>query len=1260
MNSPIDIDPLGPNAWLVDEYREQWEADPASVDERWQTYFSSANGAGSASDAAVPAQQPTAPATGSISAAAPPSVAAPATPAPASSAAAPSAPATAAATATAPAPTVATPASPTSAPSPAPTAPAASGGVEPQILRGVSSKIVENMELSLDVPTATSFRDVPAKLLEVNRKVMNGHLQRTARPKVSYTHIIGYAIVRAIADTLPAMNRTFARNADGQPTMTENEHVGLGLAIDLERNGKRTLVVPCIKNADTLNFAEFCAAYDDVVSRAKANKLTLDDYTGLTVSLTNPGTLGTRQSVPRLMPGQGVIVGVGSMDYPAEWAGADQRTVTTLGISKVMTLTSTYDHRVIQGAESGRFLQTVAKLLVGEDGYYERIFADIGVPYVAVQWRNDVTELHGEDEALDKQMGVATLINMYRTRGHLLASLDPLSVEAPDMHDELDPATYGLTIWDLDREFLTGSEKGPYARLGGQRRMPLGEILRVLRNAYCRTIGIEFMHISDVEQKRWIQERVEAEHAPMPFDQEMQLLRQLVKAEAFETFLATKYVGQKRFGLEGAESAIPILNSILNDAAEAGLDSAYLGMAHRGRLNVLVNVMGKSYGELFAEFEDYLDDESVQGSGDVKYHVGQKSEYVTASGATMPVTLAANPSHLEAVNPVVEGMARARMDSIPYDPERRYPVLPILVHGDAAFAGQGVVAETLNLSNIVGYKVGGTIHLVINNQLGFTTPPKSARSSEYCTDIAKTIQAPIFHVNSDDPEACMWVARLAFEYRQAFKRDVVIDMVCYRRHGHNEGDDPSYTQPEMYKRINALPSVRSLYTDRLERAGEKPGEIAAEAESVFKAELEAALKSTRDYVPTVTVAAEREPVVEVPDTQTAVSEATLGKIFEALNALPDGFTIHPKLAQQFQTRRKMFENDRQVDWALGEAFAFGTLLLEGKSVRLAGQDSRRGTFSHRHSTLVDNVNGDEFVPLAQLETNDHKLWIYDSLLSEYAALGFEYGYSVQDEDAMVMWEAQFGDFANGAQIIIDQFIVASEDKWKEHSALTLLLPHGYEGQGPEHSSARVERFVLLAADDNMSICNATSAAQFFHLLRRQSLRDVRTPLVVFTPKSGLRAKEYRSGVDELLSGTFQEVIADSSAPPADTVERVVLTFGKVGHEAIAHRNKVGAKAAVLRMDQIFPWPSSELASLLEQYPNCTDLVWLQEEPRNMGAWNGIKGYLFEELGDRYHIHQASRAAAGSPATGSKAIHVQEQAAILERAFGPIDGLHRPK
>jgi multifunctional 2-oxoglutarate metabolism enzyme len=764
---------------------------------------------------------------------------------------------------------------------------AAPAGEPGDPIRGAGAAIVANMERSLAVPTATSFRNVPAKLLEVNRKVINNYRGRSGQAKVSFTHIIGYAVVRAIADAVPVMKNGYLEGADGKPRVIRHPHVNMGLAVDVAKSdGSRTLVVPVLRDADTLDFAGFLAAYDDLVRKVKANKLTIDDFQGATVSLTNPGTIGTVQSVPRLMPGQGVIVGVGSIDYPAEFQGADERSLTQLGVSKVVTITSTYDHRIIQGAESGLFLKRVHELLLGEHGFYEQLFQSLAVPYEAVKWRQDVNPIDREEAMLHKQMQIATLIRVHRVRGHLIADLDPLRWKEPELPKELDPATYGLTIWDLEREFLTGG-------VGGRDRMTLGDLLGVLRDAYCRTIGIEYMHIQDTEEQRWIQSQVEGVQPELTKDEKYRVLERVNAAEAFEKFLATKYVGTKRFGLEGAESAIPVLDAILSRAADQGLESAVLGMAHRGRLNVLANVMGKSYDQIFKEFEGHVDPTTVQGSGDVKYHLGASGKYESPTGTDIRVELAANPSHLETVDPIVLGMVRAQQDQI--DPPWSFPALPILIHGDAAFAGQGVVYECLAMSDIMGYRVGGTIHLIINNQIGFTTSPEFSRSSLYCSDVAKTVQAPIFHVNGDDPEACVRVARMAYEYRQRFHKDVVIDMVCYRRFGHNEGDDPSYTQPLMYKAIAERRSVRKLYVETLVKRGDITLEEAEGALVDFHTKLQVALDETRAHAPeAVKVARPPRPVGVLPHIETGVDRSTLDTIFGHLTAYPDGLHRAPQ------------------------------------------------------------------------------------------------------------------------------------------------------------------------------------------------------------------------------------------------------------------------------------------------------------------------------------------------------------------------------
>jgi 2-oxoglutarate decarboxylase len=1118
-------------------------------------------------------------------------------------------------------------------------------------LRGVAARIVEAMETSLAVPTATSVRTVPARLLEVDRAVLNNHLRRRRRGgKVSFTHLIGFAVARALAAS-PGMRVTY-QEVGGRPHAVRHEHVNLGLAVDVKAadDGTRVLLVPNIKQADTLDFARFLAAYEALIRKARAGRLAVDDFAGTTVTITNPGTVGTVSSVPRLLSGQAAIVGVGAIDYPAEHQGADPARLAEIGVGKVLTLTSTYDHRVIQGAESGEFLARVHRLLLGEDGFYDDVFSAMGVPYVPVRWRRDANP-DDRLSAVEKQARVLQLVNMYRVRGHLLADLDPLEAKPPRMHQELDPATFGFTIWDLNRRFVTGG-------LAGERELELAEILSLLRDAYCRTATCEYMHISDPAQKHWIQERMEAAPDGIDAEDQARILHKLGEAEAFERFLHNKYTGHKRFSLEGAESLIPMLDELLDQAADAGVAEAVIGMSHRGRLNVLANTIGKSYAEIFHEFEGDIDPAHPEGTGDVKYHLGAAGKHVARSGRELAVSLASNPSHLESVNPVVEGIARAKQDQLgeAADAGRdqgRAPVLPLLLHGEAAFAGQGVVAETLNLSQLPGYSTGGTVHVIVNNQLGFTTSPDYGRSSTYASDVAKMIQAPIWHVNGDDPGACVRVARLAFAFRQAFGKDVVIDMWCYRRWGHNETDEPAFTQPLMYARIKQRPSVRKLYTETLVNRGDLSLEDAEKALEAFRARLQRAFDEVRgDERPPEIERTRPAPIAQDAEVRTAVDVGDLAALARELAQVPDGFHVHPKLTRWLEQRAHAVEADgRAVDFSLAEALAFATLLRAGTTVRLTGQDTRRGTFSHRHAVLVDQETGAQFVPLSRLGPG--RFYAEDSLLSEFAAMGFEYGYSVGDPDALVLWEAQFGDFVNGAQIIVDQFLVAAEDKWGQRSGLVLLLPHGYEGQGPEHSSARLERFLQLGAHDNLQVAVPSTAAQYFHLLRRQALRAVRKPLVALTPKSLLRLVAARSAGRELASGGFAEVAEDPARPDPGSVRRVLLCSGKVAHELFRRRDQDREGAAgveILRVEQLYPFPADRLRAILDARAG-TGWFWVQEEPENMGAWRFVKLLAERELG--LDLTPVTREEGAAPATGSSTVHQQEQDRLIDRAFAGL-------
>lgn len=1242
---------MGPNGWLVDEMRSSWLEDPNSVTDSWKAYFSS----GLISTSAVVftttsplfestsgvAAEPTTTSAASSRLAIDSLVTASPTPIPVATSAAVTSTSTDASSPT-------TNGSNGSASTVGASPRAASNGaapttaVVPEALRGVPARIVANMTQSLSVPTATSVRDVPAKLLEVERNIMNRFLARSRGGKVSFTHLIAYAIVKAL-DAVPAMRNTFSEDANGNPLISRNPHVNLGIAVDVAKaDGSRSLVVPAIKRANEMSFREFYDAYEQLIAKARVNKLTVDDMTGVTVSITNPGGLGTRHSVPRLMPGQAAIIGLGTIDFPAAFSSADPAKLAEIGISKVVTLTSTYDHRIIQGAESGLFLDRVQMLLEGRglgEEFYDQIFASMGVPYEPARWNRDSNATSSERNVAEKAAAIQELINAYRSRGHLISDLDPLDAKAPTMPAELDPITWDLSIWDLDRVFYTGM-------IAGSDEHTLGELLGILRDAYCRTVGVEYMHIMDPVQKKWIQNKVEGVDTNLSKEEQRHVLGRLNAAEAFEKFLHKRYVGQKRFGLEGGEAAIVITDAILDGAGAAGLQEVVIGMPHRGRLNTLVNVVGKSVSTLFREFED-MPTSSVQGSGDVKYHLGADGTYVGISNAPIKVSLTPNPSHLETVAPVVEGIVRAKLDAT--NEIGCTAVLPFLMHGDAAFAGQGVVPETLQLSQLAGYRTGGTIHLVVNNQVGFTTNPDSARSSIYCTDVAKTIQAPIFHVNGDDPEACYRVGKLAFEYRQVFERDVVIDMVCYRKHGHNEGDEPRYTQPLMYERIDERPSVREIYTKNLVGRKDITLEEADAAIAEFESHMQRALDETRAEKKSGTLHHSVVPHGEglassFERVLTSADRGTLDRVAAATHSWPDGFTPHPKLARQLEARAVVYAETGEVDWALAEAMAYGSMALEGYLVRVSGEDSRRGTFSHRQAVLIDVETGAEHYPLANLAPDQGRFSIYDSSLSEYAVLGFEYGYTISNPDAFVAWEAQFGDFVNGAQIVIDQYLVSGEAKWGQTSNLTMLLPHGYEGQGPEHSSARLERFLQQCADDNIRVANVTTAAQIFHLLRRQVKSSVRKPLVLMAPKSGLRAKQTRSNVSELVTGSFHEVLDDSTGAITDrsTVRRVVLCSGKVAWDAIAARDATGfgSAVAIVRVEQLYPWPEAHIAEVLTRYPNASQVQWMQEEPANMGGWSFVQPRLWSLL-SRFAGHTLglnARPASGSPAVGGHHAH----------------------
>ncbi len=1145
------------------------------------------------------------------------------------------------------------------APRAADKAPVPSEAVERDVklepLAGVAGRIALNMNESLEVPTATSVRTLPAKALVENRAILNEHLEVRALGKASFTHLIAFALVRALA-RFPSLRSAYVEQG-GKPHRRTDAHVNLGIAIDVDSPKGRMLVVPSIKAAETLDFAQFRATYEDLVARARTGKLQAGDYAGTNVTLTNPGGFGTEMSVPRLMKGQGLIVATGSIGVPPHLALASPAALAQAAVGPVVTVTSTYDHRVIQGAESGLFLKLLEQLLTGEAPLYEELFASLRVP-----WRPWVLTADDSDLRRDtsqKKPKVWELINAYRVRGCRIADLDPLEYK-PDLLESLDPSAYGFTVWDLDRTYP--------APMLGKSELPLREILAVLRRAYCRRWSLEYMHIADRARKWWLREQVEDPEKERVFTHEerLALLERLYRAENFERFLHTQYVGNKRFSLEGADTLIPALAEVIERAAERGVEKVVIGMAHRGRLNVLTNILGKSYDAIFKEFEGTLLPLSNEGSGDVKYHLGQRGTFKTQSGKSVEVLLSPNPSHLEAVDPVVCGMTRAFQDewrgaesgagdgqAERGDPERKR-VLAVLIHGDAAFSGQGVVAETLNMSRLRAYGNGGTLHIVVNNQIGFTAGPKDLRSTYYCTDVAKSIQAPILHANGDYPEAVLRAVRVAVDYQREFAEDAVVDMVCYRRWGHNEGDEPAYTQPVLYGKIRKHPTVVQNYVQLLERRGRfQPAELEAITQR-FEEELKRARqKSVAEVQPEPPLDKlidldDDDPgdYAEAPSPATGVERARLVELVDALNRMPEGHVVHPNLLRQLRRREQMVRGELGVDWGCAEALAFGTLVAEGVPIRLAGQDSGRGTFSQRHAVIRDQVSEKDHVPLRTVAAAGTSFEAWDSLLSEEAALGFEYGYALARPRALVLWEAQFGDFVNGAQIPLDQFVFAGEAKWKEKSGLVLLLPHGYDGQGPEHSSARMERFLALCANGNATVANCTSSAQYFHLLRRQGRATTKRPLVVFTPKSLLRAPEAASAIEAFAAGAFQEVVPDPARPAQP--RRVVFSCGKVFYDLAAKRAEQGvADVELVRLEQLYPFPRAALQAIVARASGA-ELVWCQEEPKNMGPWS----YLLQRFVDLgWNVRYAGRPQSPSPATGSYRRHAAEQEYLVARALG---------
>lgn len=1230
---------FGTNEWIVEDMREAYLADPASVTQSWREFFSENPQYLAGQSPATPSK----PLSASVGVQIPGAATASASRRPVLASEDVSR------SDLPPAPTAQfkSPTSPYAYNQAHSDASETSNGVVESVdtLKGASARTAKNMEASLQIPTATSARAIPAKVLIENRLLINTHLASTRGGKVSFTHLIAWALVESLAE-MPEMNVAYTLDEKGKPALHNPAHVNLGLAIDVpSANGERRLLVPSVKNADTLDLAGFIDAYDALVVKARKGQLTVDDFKDTTATLTNPGMIGTLNSVPRLMPGQGLIMGVGAMTYPAAFAGASPETLARQAVGKVLTLSNTYDHRVIQGAQSGELLRLMERKLMGLDGFWNRSFKALRIPHEPVHWDQDVTYDPLADAG--KPARVAELIHAFRQRGHLAADTDPLAYRLR-RHPDLNFSSYGLSLWDLDRVFPTGG-------LGGKDRATLREILQMLRDAYSRYVGVEYMHIQDPAQRRWWQERMEGVTPSIDTAERRRILTKLMQAEAFEVFLQTKYVGQKRFSLEGGESLIVLLDRLIDDAAHDGIEEAAIGMAHRGRLNVLTNIAGKSYGQVFDEFDgNYLT--NGQGSGDVKYHLGTTGTFTGTDDVTTKVSLAANPSHLETVDGVLEGIVRAKLDRSGSGADGSYNVLPILVHGDAAFAGQGVVYEVLNMSQLPGYHTGGTIHVIVNNQIGFTTGNALGRSTTYPSDLAKGLQVPIFHVNGDAPESVARVARWAWEYRQEFHKDVIIDLVCYRRRGHNEGDDPSMTQPVMYNLIDRKPSTFSVYTTNLVGRGDLTEEQCEQLLDAYRDNLEHILNEARaGHLNADTPAYSGPKAGETSHSQpTAVAREVIERIGDAQVSVPEGFQVHSKLMNLLRKRQSM-SRQGGIDWGFGELLAFGSLLMEGVPVHMTGEDVRRATFAQRHAVMHDQRNGSEWTPLDYLTPNQAKLSIVDSLLSEYGAMAFEYGYSVERSEGLNIWEGQFGDFANGAQTVIDEYVSSAEQKWGQHSGLVLLLPHGLEGQGPDHSSARIERYLQLCAQDNMRVVQPSTPANHFHTLRDQARREPHRPLILISPKQMLRLKVAVSPVEDFISGGMQTVIGETdpevlAAAAANKVDRVLLCSGRIYWDLLAHRQHAEDKhTAIVRLEQLYPLDEPALLEALAPFAGA-ELVWVQDEPRNQGAWPWLALHLPDSITAGRLPRVVARPEAAAPAVGTSAAHVAQQKLILDEAF----------
>ena len=1139
-----------------------------------------------------------------------------------------------------------------------PATPAAGDSVTP--IRGPQAALVEAMERSRDIPTATSIRTVPVGLLDTRRRQLNVGLGREAAGiKVSFTHLIGYAIARAAA-AMPDMLVHFARDPQDRP-LRVSAGVHLGLAVDTRRkDGSRFLVVPVLRDAGLRDFAGFRAEYERLVEGARSGTLAPDEFQGVSLTLTNPGGLGTVASVPRLMPGQGCVIATGAIGHPAEYRGESEARLRELGVGKVMTITSTYDHRVIQGAESGEFLGRIEALLGGADRFYADVFESLGlaapvadevpVPLLERALPAGAMPEH-ERVLLQAVQGATSLVQAHRTHGHLGAHLDPLGTPPPG-DPAMKPETYALTpelMARIPADVLDVHVPGA----------TLVEVLPNLRRTYCGTVAFEIEHISSHEQRNWLREKIEsgAYRQPLSTQEELRLLWRLTKVDAMERYFRRAFIGQKTFSGEGVDMLVPMLEKLLGLVADDGISQVVMGMAHRGRLAVIAHVVNRPYEQLLQAFEKgelRVDDPT----GDVKYHLGATGTYITDRDRRVEVRLVSNPSHLEAVNGVVEGWARALQShrdgaDLELDSEA---AIPILIHGDAAFSGQGAVQEVLNLQSLAGYTTGGTVHVIVDNQLGFTTDPSDLRSTRYASDLAKGFDIPIVHVNADDPEGCVTAARFAHDYRRTHHRDVLIHLVGYRRFGHNETDEPSYTQPLMYQRIREHPTVRELFVGRLIQEGLITDEEAKQQSDQVMARIADAHRRIKAHLTTLidedTSNGRDEPDFEEPPAPvTRVDAAELSTLNEGLARVPDGFTVNPKLARQLERRRVSLVQGG-IDWGHAEALALGSLLQDGVPIRLTGQDTERGTFSHRQMVLHDDQTGAAWAPIQHLEGSRATFEVHNSPLSEVGALAFEYGYSAAEPRCLVIWEAQFGDFANNAQMVVDQFIVAAQAKWGQRSRLVLLLPHGYEGQGPEHSSARMERYLQLASNGNIRVANCSNSAQFFHLLRDQALASLPRPLIVITPKSLLRAAVTSCAALDLTEGGFQPVIEDPRvADRRESVRVLLLCTGKIFWELDGHELRQQATdLAIGRVDLLDPLPLDEILAMFRSYPNLEKAYWVQEEPQNMGAWAHVQRRIGRHRPYEVGWEYIGRPRRASPSEGFHGSHIIEQDRVLREAL----------